>query len=144
MPDARLVKHAVKMQYANNDRSNMLVDAPPTKTFNQLVKLASNRKKWDLTWSGQTENATSPAIKARWNEDAETTCQVILPQPPAAKPKKHMTAASKYRARDAHEAFFRQTAHSVQQKQKRKRKTKGLDKPAITNKQRAAWAREHH
>ena len=50
MGDERLVKHAVKVQFENNDMSNLLKDSPPTSTFQQLAELAADRELWKQIW----------------------------------------------------------------------------------------------
>jgi hypothetical protein len=148
MEDCRLVKHAVQMQYNNNDMTNLLLDAPPTETFQELVRLASSRKKWKQTWAlTQEASATAmSAVEVKWNEAAPTACVIIRPKPSAPQPKKPSTAITKYRARDAHEAFFRPTEKPKKcAKSRRKAKARGLNEPrAMTNRQRAIWARKHY
>ena len=51
MPDHRLIKHAVRVQFHMGLPGNLLTDAPPDITFEQLVAMASNRKKWKDSWS---------------------------------------------------------------------------------------------
>ena len=137
------------MQYESGDMSNMLADAPQTESFQQLVKLASSRKKWKQTWEND-KAATTQAVQINWNEEAETAHVRILPKPKQPKPKPKQTASEKkaaaYRQRDEHEAFFRpKTARPTRGKSKRKASKKGLSKPrAKTNKERAAWARDHY
>ena len=50
MGDHRLVKHAVKVQYDNGDMTGILADAPPTCSFDHLLRLANDRKVWKQTW----------------------------------------------------------------------------------------------
>jgi hypothetical protein len=150
MDNKRLVKHTVRLQYESGDTSNMLADAPPTVNFAQLEKIAANRKIWKKTWQ-KPEAANEQCVEVSWNENAETAkvCPTVKQAPP--KPKKNKTAAekqtAKYRARDKHEAFFRINQKNCNSKRKHKKKAKqrGLSKPmAMTNKQRAAWARAHY
>ena len=51
MDDCRLVKHAVKVQYENGDMTNLLADAPPSKSFQHLVSMAKKRIQWKLRWT---------------------------------------------------------------------------------------------
>ena len=46
MPNNRLVKEAVKVQFHAQLPGNMFMDTPPGMSFDQLVQLANDRKKW--------------------------------------------------------------------------------------------------
>ena len=47
LPDARIVKIAVRVQYEMGLPGNICADAPQTSSFEQLVRIASDRRIWD-------------------------------------------------------------------------------------------------
>ena len=151
MGDERLVKHAVKVQFENNDMSNLLKDAPPTNSFQQLVNMAKKRALWKQIWEEKHGTAASTTrVEIQWNDDGDTTSERFLPAPATPAPKR-MTKAEKQEAREAHAALFNpkkrtkeQRAKAKRKRRKRKRKRKGLEKPpGLTDKQRKPWARDH-
>ena len=146
MDDKRLVKHAVKVQFLNGDMSNLLADAPPTSSFQQLVKLVANRKKWKQIWARKFGTATAE-VRIKWNDSAPSTSERFLPTPktPAPKP---MTETDKENLRHAHANLFNPAGANPNQNSRRrvrrKTKPKGLTGTAVlTDKQRKTWARDH-
>ena len=46
LPGNRLIKLALRVQFEKNDRTNLLQDVPPLRSFRQLEQLAANRDLW--------------------------------------------------------------------------------------------------
>jgi hypothetical protein len=51
LPDQRLVKHSARVQHQTGLPGNMFMDAPPHGSFDELVAMAKQRKKWKRSWS---------------------------------------------------------------------------------------------
>ena len=125
MGDVRLVKHAVKVQYESGDFSNMLADAPPSKSFAHLCEMARDRAKWKQTW---TSRGLPPGVEIQWNDNAPSASVKILPKPKTPAPKR-MSAKEKASLHKAHDALFKpkdNPRHRPAAKHKKRRKPKGL------------------
>ena len=123
----------------------------PDFDWNHLTKLVSNRATWKaLVRNFQTR--TRRPDTATTTADTDPPPPSTAPQPPLTAPAKrtrkqsNLTAAQKYRARDAHYALFYPPDKN---NSKRKRKCthhtrkKRCRTPPLTDKQRAAAARAH-
>ena len=127
------------------------MDTPDRFTWAELTTIAADRDGWRsrvraLKQPPRVEitiNADVPGARVRNNE--------THPTPAPIKPKlRTTTQTNKYTARDAHEMFFRkkdrqqQPQHRYTTRSKKSGNPKGLAKPAaMTDKERAAWARSH-
>ena len=52
MPNERLVKHAVRMQYEMERNGNIFADTPQNLTFDEIEAIAQNRKWWKSLQAG--------------------------------------------------------------------------------------------
>ena len=153
LPDERLVKLAVRVQYEMNLPGNICSDAPPTSSFDELVKFAKDRKTWMRRCPSsprirQHTRTTGPCTRSQAlstndvgnNGDTTTTTATATPCTPP-KP----TTAKQYRERDAFEALFKPKAKTAK---KAKAIKKGVpvknERKALTQKQRVANARAHY
>ena len=122
----------------------MLQDIPTISTFRQLERLAHDRDLWRAhqpcrrNYSARSKavpNAHKYSLRSKRSAPLSKKRNDIDNKKPTT------TAATKYRQRDAHEAFFRPSAPGVKKvpapKKKRNRPNHW------TNKQRQAYAREH-
>ena len=135
MGNERLVKLAMRVQFEKGMLSNMLSDAPITKTFEELEALAVDRKVWKRIRNGGTVRTTT--MRELADKITITNKPPLPPQQPTATKIK-----SAYATRDEHEAFFRPKAPGNNKQRKPKQKPK---KPRpLTNKERTAWARRHY
>ena len=144
-----LVHEAVRYMHDHRKSGDLLMDVPARLTWSELKKLAENRDGWRdrvraLTRPPKIEIVINDAVPGARTENPKA------PQPrPRTRRQRPTTSASKYLKRDAHEAFFRpkerrQHSHRYVTRSKAT-KAKGLTKPkALTNKERAAWARAHY
>ena len=148
MDESRMVHKAVKLIHASRTPGDLLMDAPDY-TWEELKQLAANRDSWrsivnaikgprvhiQLTNSPLQDNQAKPPIKSKPRPNRTT-------RPPATDKSNTTTAAAaKYRARDAHELFFRRPRFQPP----RKKKTAPAPKPPpLTDKQRQQFARDHY
>ena len=128
------------------------MDVPRGLSWSELEKLAAHRDNWR---ERVRVLRRPPRVEVRMNENvAGTRAQKKKPTSFSPKQNKPATNTSKYQLRDAHEAFFRPrepatSSHSRRTRNTRSRaktvKRKALTKPkALTDKERAAWARAHY
>ena len=141
----RLIKEALRVQFANGDRSNMLQDMPSfVDTFAQLSKLAADRDVWR---AHQPQRRNFNSRSAAPNFKPKYGLRSKQQQGPDTKTSKfhhqqlqvQQNRDNKGKRRDAIHPFFRPHASSATKAKRRKRKKK-----ALTNKQRQAFAREHY
>ena len=158
MPDQRLLKLAIWVQHDMGQQGNMFCDLPGNYSYEAVCKLAKNRKIWRqmscrldnravmqryvrLYLGGPSTPALSPRSRRRARRNPTTPTTTGTPTRPPTKAVPAAIAARRYRARSAHEAFFRPKSHSNKRQKKPKPKTK---KACWTNKQRSAWAHAHY
>ena len=132
----RLVKLAIRVQFKKGMMTNMLSDAPITKTFEELEALAADRRGWKRIRDGGTVRTTT--MRELADSIKITNKPPLPPQHPITKKE------SKYVKRDEHEAFFRPNAPGSNKHRKLTRKPKPKKPRPLTNKERAAWARKHY
>ena len=149
------MQKALKHMFENRSEGDLLMDVPQNWTWTELIKVAGNRDVWrdrvtalrkgsgvQVTMNNSLPGCRAPRRSARL---APTTAANT------SKPNTSKTTASprarRYIARDRHEAFFR-PGLAMRGKRKRTQRQPGPKKkkksPMWTNKQRAAWAREHY
>ena len=58
MPENRLVKEAIKVQFHSKLPGNIFMDAPPELSYSQLVELAKDRKRWKLGLPALAQKST--------------------------------------------------------------------------------------
>ena len=63
----RLVKQTLRIQFAKGDRLNMLQDIPNVATFEELIKIASYRKRWDSL----KPTSSTPRTRAATKQDSK-------------------------------------------------------------------------
>ena len=163
MPESRLVKLATRVQHAQNMPGNMFMDIPGTHGYEEICKLANNRKIWkqmSCHLDSKTvmlryarlylETHASPSMSPRTRRRALRNPATPPTTPPTPETMTATTtettitaacAARRYRAREAHEAFFRPRSKMTKAKGKKVSSRKSKKKPKrLTDKQRSAWA----
>ena len=147
LPGDRLVKLALRVQFKNGDRSNMLQGVPEHATFEQLEAMAQDRKAWRAHQPSpirsNTRSKTTPP-------EAQTKYKLRSRQrrkAPNRTPTKAQARAAEAAATEVY-PIFRSTKPKpkTQQRQppKPKPKPKAKAKPTPwTNKQRQAFALAH-
>ena len=161
MSGERLVKLAVKVQYENGMIFNMLADAPATKTFKQLEKMAADRKKWKCVvrniiqrTSQQPTHQQKPPAACKIDQNQPTrrsarlcgsarqqqtiACAIPTATTPAMDPplKQSQKWSISWNNPQAQKAREKQKAMVL--------KTKESKNSVLTDKQRAAWAHAHY
>ena len=141
----RLVCKAVRFMSENRSDGDLLMDVPGQLSWPELRELAANRRGWRRRVHALrnnngvtiTMNDSLPGRLAPRKQIVSTTVKTAPLTSPSAK---------KYRTRDVHEVFFRSGEKGKYNRDgcrwlKTKNKSK---KKALTDKQRAAWAREYY
>ena len=122
MDDHRLVKKAALQQFLAGRTGNLFMDAPKSKTFEQLIELASNRKPWKQLVQIQFSN---PPTSTNNNTVTRTRSSTrIKLRAAAATNNKPPTEAEKYRNKDAAAMFFN-AAKGTRKPKKTKKKSSG-------------------
>ena len=148
MPPDRLVSKALHHISENRADGDLLMDAPPYHSWEELRLSAQNREAWRRrvhhlrhgNGITVTMNNNLPGCKAFRHRHPNMSKTKSTPRAVAPSP-----VARKYISRDAHEAFFR-----PREKGKRKRnpiqtnRKKRNKRQPLTDKQRAAFARDHY
>ena len=169
MQGSRLVKLAVAVQHSQGLRGNIFMDIPGQFSFKAICRLAQNRKVWrqmscrldnkaamqryaKLFLDQPSSPCMSPRSRRRARRNpaspqtmATTTANMTINATRTRKPLTAKQKAARYRARDAHHAFFcsrtntacQQRAPASKPKPKTKNKT-------YTDKQRRAFAESHY
>ena len=142
MDQKRMVHKAVEHIHANRKEGDLLMDAPTGYSWKELKELAANRDNW-----------RHRVRRLRQPSRVEVTMNALLPGARAKAPRpttsplkqKSTSTTSKYVIRDRHEMFFRPKAKCATRRPSHKTNTRSKAKPLpLTDKQRAAWAREHY
>ena len=160
LPDARLAKLAVKVQYEMGLPGNICCDAPPTSSFDQLERIAKDRQIWaahcppqikmktNTTATRYTTNATTTQCNHDYptrsrTRSGQATLVTTTNQTSAEKPAAACTAAHTYRKRDAFELFMRPATKRVQTTRWTKTTKQKPERKNLTDKQRQAEAHAH-
>ena len=143
----RLIKLALKVQFENGDRTNMLQDILVTASFDHLVNLAHNRRDlWrdhqphrrNVSARSKTEpNQSKYSLRSKSKPFVSISSndkRTVTDKPTTAVAK----AAAKNRQRDVHEAFFRPALQNVtkvpgSQMQKEAQGKQALDQQTTTS-----------
>ena len=146
MDPNRLVSKALHHIAENREEGDLLMDAPRYHSWEELRSSAQNRDGWrrrvQLLRHGNgvtvTMNDDLPGCKAPRHPN--TSKPDPIPRAAASSP-----SAKKYVCRDAHEVFFRPREKGKCKRNPRQpcRKKRKKSQP-LTDKQRAAFAREHY
>ena len=165
MPGQRLIKLAVRVQHSQGIQGDMFMDIPGNPSFEAISKLAQNRKIWRrmscrldnkhamLRYARIYLNASvspdmSPRTRRRTRRHPATPMTPSTPTAPNTNetPVSEACMARRYRARDAHEAFFRPNARAPRTNKRTEVKRNLFNKKqqSLTNKQRQARAHAHY
>ena len=148
----RLLKRAVYGMFMLPQDGDLMMDAPTLNcSWRQLCKYAEDREYWRvLVRALKQPKVKQSRITVTINPHVRGAKITRKPKPIPRKkfaglsPSKR--AAKRYRDRDAHAAFFRPTTRSMT-RAKRKRdqsRPNRRKRQYLTNKERAAWAREYY
>ena len=145
-----MIHQAAKFIVENRSEGDLLMDVPQQYSWDELKQLAANRDYWRLARvKALTEGlevhvdmrGNSPSRHTRKTSKQSTTAinhTSTAPQTISVAAR----AAKRYRARDAHAAFFRPLA-SNHSKRRCPAKSSNPKRRALTDKERQAAAREH-
>ena len=132
MDKQRLVWKAAEQQFLNGHHGNLFMDVPKSKTFEQLVEMASDRKAWKKLVKAQfgpAGNAPLPTTKTRITINAPTTIT-------------QKSETAKYRARDECAMFFSKCRTRAQKQLYRQKRKMKRPRP-LTDAERRAFALAH-
>ena len=150
IPWPKLMKLATCRDAWRKRVRTLLATLPPTPTTT-IMSAAGTTHTIDTTTASIAARTRSRCAHLSTTSDPSTaTATTMTTRDKSQRTNTASSMATKYRTRDAHEAFFRPLSKShrkqLQEKQKKeslKKKKKKKPKP-LTDKQRAAAAREHY
>ena len=150
MTPERMVHRAVQHMFHNREDGDLLMDAPKARTWQELCDMARQRDKWQRQVQRVKEGGTM-----RWRDNIRYRLETSEISAPAASliKTRSVTASTAYESarqypqRDVREAFFRPRTKSQNTNERKRAKVKkkkyALAKTSLTDKERAAAAREH-
>ena len=150
MTPERMVHRAVQHMFHNREDGDLLMDAPNAQTWKELCDMAKQRDEWQRQVQRVKKGGTM-----QWRDNIKYRLKTGEISAPAARLIKvrSVTASTAYESarqypqRDAREAFFRPRTKSQNTNERKRTKVNkkkyALTKTSLTDKERAAAAREH-
>ena len=142
----RMIYTALRHVFENKKKGDLLMDAPPHRDWEELLKLAADRSGWRrLVQALKGGRPPPPRLKITINPNVPGAKVTRPTCNPAAKKNKIKTSAAKrQRTRDAHHALFHPKSKKAKQyrtKIQKKKKKKKARAAIPTNKEKQAAAR---